>query len=85
MNRTRFRQRLWLHSDVNMTRRNILARGFKYPNEIQLQNSIRTIGKREINNPIYPPGPESLDWRDFGLVTPPEDQGYECRSCYAFR
>lgn len=32
----------------------------------------------------FPPGPPELDWRKFGAVNTPIDQGYSCLSCWAF-
>lgn len=34
--------------------------------------------------PSFPVAPPSLDWRDYDVVQPVQDQGYECSSCWAF-
>lgn len=37
-----------------------------------------------INETRFPLGPEQVDWRESGCVTPVKDQSYFCNSCYAF-
>lgn len=73
-----FHRKLWKHSDRDETKRRGLNSGFRYDDN-------EGINRRRKRNTInYPKAPESFDWRSFNVLTPVQDQGYSCQSCYAF-
>lgn len=90
-----FQRHLWERSDLSIKQKRKYLNGF-IPQDIQLnvrrKRSITTFsdalapqsprlehGGVEIE---YPEGPASIDWRDYGMVTPVQDQGYTCASWY---
>lgn len=72
-----FHRKLWKHSDISEAKRKSLNSGFRHDG-----NELKRRYKREAIN--YPKAPASFDWRNFSVLTPVQDQGYNCSSCYAF-
>lgn len=71
-----FRRKLWKHSDCSAAKRKRLHSGFRHGNKLKRRY------KRDAIK--YPEGPASFDWRNFSVLTPVQDQGFTCSSCYAF-
>lgn len=63
-----FRQALWKHSDLSDSEKRNVLMGLQVPPETRSAPVVPSL-------PIFPPGPESLDWRKTGLVGPVHDQG----------
>lgn len=38
-----------------------------------------------VNASAYPTGPDTVDWRTSGCISPIKDQSYFCNACWAFR
>lgn len=55
-------------------------------NNQNLQNNLNNVISNMLINKVttFPIAPAALDWRDFGVIGPVQDQGYECSSCWAF-
>ena len=88
-----FQRHLWDRSDLSFKEKRKYLNGFipqdvekkvrrkreivKISDSLERQEPMLVHGGKEIE---YPEGPASIDWRDYGMVTPVQDQGYTCAS-----
>lgn len=86
-----FSAKLWKRSNANEKQRRFMTRGFSLGDVLKrTQNVTSTQGIILQNNPTiakitsFLVAPESLDWRDYGVIGPVQDQGIKCSSCWAF-
>jgi C1A family cysteine protease len=89
-----FSQQLWKKSNLAEEKRHVLKSGFSIIDVQKVLNpqssTPGTFQKNPVYNlfttkpPTFPVAPASLDWRDYNVVMPVQDQGYECSSCWAF-
>lgn len=56
-----------------------LPAAFDFSNFTVRPKDVIQIGPADVQ-----PGPNSIDWRNLGKITPVKDQGYTCSSCWAF-
>lgn len=81
-----FQRHLWERSDLSIREKRKYLNGFIPPDIQKNVRRKRSISKiSDVLNPgiqelEYPEGPASIDWRDYGMVTPVQDQGFTCAS-----
>jgi len=71
-------------SDLSKDQLKKLYTGNKLPPYEFTNYTVRPRAMLTITETMFTPGPESVDWKAEGHVTPIKDQGYFCNSCYAF-
>jgi C1A family cysteine protease len=89
-----FTQKLWEKSVLSEEKRKVMITGFKIIDiEKVLKPQNPAPGTFQSNpmydlftakSPKFPAAPKALDWRDFEIVQPVQDQGSDCLSCWAF-
>lgn len=88
-----FQRHLWDRSDLSIKQKQMYLNGFKLRDndkKVRRKRSILKISdvltpqeprlQHGIKDLTYPEGPVSIDWRDYGMVTPIQDQGFTCAS-----
>lgn len=88
-----FQRNLWDRSDLSFKEKRKYLNGLKLQDVEKNVRKKRGIAKisdalapqaprlqHEGMELEYPEGPASIDWRNYGMVTPVQDQGYACAS-----
>ena len=88
-----FQRHLWDRSDLSVKEKRRYLNGFVMEDVVKKVRRKRGISKisdelapqaprlpHEGEELEYPEGPASIDWRDYGMITPVQDQGYYCAS-----